>query len=69
MGGLEPWSLLIALATAQGLRLASRWAMIRVLTQSRLAGWRPPPGVETVADWWRAMDSRPTWSSGSGQPL
>ncbi len=49
---LEPWSLLIALATAQGLRLASRWAMIRVLTQSRLAGWRPPPGVVTVADWY-----------------
>ena len=42
-----PWHLLAALAGAQGLSLAQRFAATRLMTALRLSGWRALPG-ETV---------------------
>jgi len=50
---LAPLSPLLGLVRAQGLSAGSRWAMVRVFAQLRLAGWCPPPGVSTVAEWYR----------------
>jgi hypothetical protein len=41
---LTPLSPLLALVRAQGLSAASRWAMLRALTQLRLSNWRTPSG-------------------------
>ncbi len=43
---------LIALLRAQGLSLAARWAIMRVLVRLRLTGGLPPPGVTTVSEWY-----------------
>ena len=49
---LAPLSPLFALLRAQGLSASSRWAMLRVLTQLRLKGWRVPDNVATVSQWY-----------------
>ncbi|MGE3923197.1 MAG: hydroxysqualene dehydroxylase HpnE [Lautropia sp.] len=66
---LEPWSLLVALARAHGLSAGSRWAMIRALLRARIAGWRPPAGVATVADWYRSARQPPELVARIWQPI
>lgn len=50
---LAPLSSLLALLRARGLSAGARWAMLRALLWLRVAGWRVPPGVVTVDDWFR----------------
>lgn len=49
----ESLSLVAAVLSAQGLPLRDRLQLIWTLASARVAGWRTPPGVRTVSDWYR----------------
>lgn len=49
----ESLSLLAAVLTARGLSRGNRLQLVWTLFRARAAGWRPPVGVRTVAEWYQ----------------